>query len=190
MAMTAVAQFHPETSCGSVRLAIRHRTPSRLRSSTAGRTLRWGRYHPAGSPVNFAIEAFQAIGGPQLALVAGQKAIYGQFFRDVLLPPIRQFGSGFGVLFHQPDQVSISRGPVWRIEDHAEIGCHFSLRALVRHMLTGILLQVELALLPGDPAEAHQASCIQAGVIVTGDQLNPSQTALNRLCKNVRQCIQ
>ena len=58
---------------------------------------------------------------------------------------------------------------------------HSGFHALARHILAGVLLQMELVALPGDPAKKNgQASGFQTGVIVAGDQLRPSQTALDR----------
>jgi hypothetical protein len=125
--------------------------------------------HNGGAAVNFAIETLQIVGGAQLALVAGREGEKRQALRHIFLDPVGQFRGDLGVLLHYLGQVSLSCSSVRGIEDHAQIGGDLSLHALAWHILAGILLQVELAALPGDPAKDRQPSGFQSGMIVTDD---------------------
>lgn len=96
--------------------------------------------HHGSTPVDFTVEPLQAIGGTQLVLMTSWKSKNRQAFRDVYLHPIRQFGSGFGVLLHNLGEIGIGHSAIESIEDNAQGGSHFGFHALVRDMLACVLL--------------------------------------------------
>ena len=96
------------------------------------------------------METFHTIGGTQQTLEASGKSKDGETFGDVGSQPLRQTRSSLAVLCHRLGQLGFWGGAVGGIEDRANVCDNFCLHVLVRHLGLGILLQMELAPLPGD----------------------------------------
>jgi hypothetical protein len=67
------------------------------------------------------------------------------------------------------------------IKHPAQIIGHFSPHALSWYKSLRILLQMKLAALLGNPAKHSLAVCFQPQVIVSDDQLHPTQLFLNQI---------
>jgi hypothetical protein len=85
----------------------------------------------------------------------------GQTFRDVAFLLIGKFRSALRIFLSGLSQLDFDLGSIWCIEDGSDIGRNFPLHSLSRHILTGVLLQVELATLAMDTAEYRFAGSLQ-----------------------------
>jgi hypothetical protein len=131
--------------------------------------------------------------------VISRKRKNGQSFWNVALQPIGKLGSAVRILLNRFAQLGFGLGSIRGIEYGSDICCHFSLHALARYILTGILLQVELAALPRYPAEHRFAGCLQTYVGIADESIphrsgpappgfagNPASAALARQAKRTR----
>ena len=88
-----------------------------------------------------------------------------QALRDALFEPIRQARSRFGVLLDDFFQIYRRVGRSGALNT-MRISAATSSAFLYGARRTGVLLQVELAALPGNPAENGLAGFLQAGVVI------------------------
>jgi len=123
--------------------------PKDSASKTQTGDLIWEDPNNPSSVAELMIESFQIICGTRPALVGMWKREHCQSFWDVVLHPIGQIRSRFGILLDDFGKISFISIPVGCIEDHPKIGSHFSLHGLSGYVSTGILLQVKLAALSG-----------------------------------------
>jgi hypothetical protein len=115
-------------------------------------------------------------GGAQAHAVGGSKVEDRQTFRDGDFSPFGQLGvilaPGFQRRLQEPLGFHLVRG----IEDRAQLGGDGFSRLLPGDELAGVLLQVELAALPGNGGQYRPAGCFQAGMIVGDDELDAFET--------------
>lgn len=100
-----------------------------------------------------------------------------QSFRDIGGHPFGQTRSILLVLLRSLGKVDLRRGAVRGIEYRADIFSDFSLHVFVWYVGLSVLLQVELATLPGNATKYRQPCSSQTGVVFAGNQLHSAQTA-------------
>ena len=131
-----------------------------------------------GSALEFLVDALGRIGGAQaLAVFLGQ-AEDGEAFGHVELEPGGEFGRGLGVFGDHGLEEGFGEGAVLGMEDFAQFAGDDLAQGELGDVLGGILLEMELAALPGHPREAAHEGLAQAGVIVADDEGDAVQAAL------------
>ena len=78
----------------------------------------------------------------------------GEAFRDVEIEPGGEFGSGLGVFGDHGVEESLGERASLGMEDLAEFGGDGRAQGEFWDIMRGILLEMELAALPGNPWEA------------------------------------
>jgi len=131
-------------------------------------------------PAYFPMQSFHAVGGADQFAMCYWKGKDHQSFRNIVCHPFCQARSRFLVLLHRFGQVSICCGPIWCLEDGANIFCDFGLHLLAWHVGLSVLLQMKLTSLPGNASKNSQASCFQACVIIANDQLHSTQPSCSQ----------
>ena len=109
-----------------------------------------------------------------------RKAEHRQSLRNGSLHPIRQLRSDIGILDHDLLQISFCLIPIRGIEDRPDIRRYLSPHPFSGHILAGILLQMELAALPGNPGEECLAGLAQPVVVIADDQADTLQTTIEQ----------
>ena len=132
----------------------------------------------AGAAFEFLVDAFQRIGGPHPFLVGGGQREHREPLRQVFLHPSREFGRAFGVLGHDFLEPLFGGGATGAFEDAADGPGDFSTLIQTRDISLGVLLEMELATLPGDGPEDGFACGGHAGVIVADDISDAAEAAL------------
>jgi len=89
-----------------------------------------------------------------------------QAFRNVLLHPILQPGGGFLVLANDKGQMSFGSCAVRDVENRSDVSSYLAHHGLARHIRTGIVLQLILAALPGNPTEHSSRGSLQSRKII------------------------
>jgi len=115
--------------------------------------------------------------------VGGGQRKDGEALREIFFQPSSEFGGRLGVLgdeFLEPQFGGSAGGGV---EDTADGGGGFGALVEPRHIRLGILLEMELAALPGHGAKDGLAGGGHAGVIVADDELEARQPALDEALK-------
>ena len=131
------------------------------------------------STFDFLVDAFEHIGSSQPASVGGREGEDGQVLRNVLLQPGCQFGGGFLVFGESLLQQLLSGGAIGSVEDAADVGGDLFSHADFGHVMDSILVQMELAALPGDAWEDSLTGGLQSGVIVAGNELHAVHAAFS-----------
>ena len=124
------------------------------------------------------MQALHAVGGAQQSSKRSWEGKDGEPFRDIGCQPFRQTRSALLVFGNGSGKVGFGRGSVWRIEDHANICSDFALQVLAWHIGLCILLEMELASLPGNATKDRKPCCMQSYMVIAGNELHTSQTAL------------
>jgi len=81
---------------------------------------------------------------------------------DIFLHP-GKFGSGLGVGGDEMLEAGLSRGEIGAMEDRADVGCHAGAPIDTGNASLGVLLEVELATLPGNRGEYGGTGCAKPG---------------------------
>ncbi len=124
----------------------------------------------AGAAFEFLVDAFQRIGGAHPWLVGGRQREHREALRQIFLQPGRQFGRGFGVVGDELLE-PLFGGEATRALEYATDGAgDFGALIQTRDVSLSVLLEVELAALPGDGAKDGLARRGHAGVIVADQQ--------------------
>ncbi len=124
------------------------------------------------------MQTFHGVGGAQRSPKGGGKSKDRETFREVIGHPLRQTRSALLVFHNGSGKVGLGSGTVWCIEDGANVCSDFGLHLLAGHIALRILLEMELAALPGNATEDRDASCPFPSVIVAGNELHATQPAL------------
>ena len=98
---------------------------------------------------------------------------------QVFLHPGRKFGRGFGVEGDEFLEPLFCGEATRALEDTANGAGDFGTLIQTREVSLGVLLEVELATLPGDGAKDGLTSSGHAGVIVADDERDPAQATLD-----------
>ena len=105
------------------------------------------------------------------------EAEHGKPLGDCLLGPFDQLRCRLLVSIHKLPKLMLSFVAIRGVEDRAEVRGHRRTHRHLRHILAGILLQVELAALPGNARE-HRFAGRQTLMGVADDQLDTTQAAV------------
>ncbi len=133
----------------------------------------------AGAAFEFLVDPFQRIGGAHPFLMGGGQREHREPLRQIFLHPDRQFGSGFGVVGDDLLEPLFGGQATGAFEDAADGTGDLGALIQARDVSLGVLLEVELAALPGHGSKDGLARRGQAGVIVADDERDPAQAALD-----------
>lgn len=133
----------------------------------------------AGAAFEFLVNAFQRVGGAHALLVGGGQREHREPLRQIFLQPGGEFGRAFGVVRHDLLEPLFRRGDTRACEDAADRAGDFGALIQAWDVRLGVLLEVELAALPRDGAKDGFARGRHAGVIVTDDEGDAAQAALD-----------
>jgi hypothetical protein len=86
----------------------------------------------------------------------------GEALGDIFLHPGGKFRSGLGVGGDEMIEAGLSRGEIGAIEDRADVGSYAGAPIEVGNISLGVLLEVELATLPGNRGEDGGTGCGEA----------------------------
>jgi len=111
--------------------------------------------------------------------VGGGQGKRCQALGQVLLHPGGQFGGRLGIVGDDFLEPPFGGGAAGAVEDAADGGGDFSALLPARDVRLGVLLEMELAALPGDGGEHGGAGGFEAGVIIAGDVGDAAETALD-----------
>jgi hypothetical protein len=98
--------------------------------------------------------------------------------RDVFLHPSGEFGCACGVEGDEFFEAQVCGGTAVTVEDAADGDGDLGALVLTRDVGLDVLLEMELATLPGHGVEDGLACGFETEVIVTGDELDAGETAL------------
>ena len=116
-------------------------------------------------------------GGAQAYAVRGGEFEHRQAFRDGGFSPLGQLrvllAPDLQCRLHEP----LGLHPVRGVEDRAQLGGDGFSCLLTSDELSGVLLQMELATLPGNGGQHRSARRLESGVIVGDDELDAMQSA-------------
>lgn len=124
----------------------------------------------AGSAFEFLIDTFDGIAGSQAALVGAREGEDGEGLRDVFLHPGGEFGSGLGVGGNEVIEAGLGGGEIRAVKDGADICGHTGAHVQTWDISLGVLLEMELAALPGDGGEDGGASRVESAVSVADEE--------------------
>jgi hypothetical protein len=133
----------------------------------------------AGAAFEFHVDAFEGIGGTQTALMGRRQQEHAEALGEVVLHPAGKFGGAFGVVgddLLEPSFGCVARGA---FKDAADAAGHLGALVQAWDVSLGVLLEVELAALPGDGAKDGLAGGGQAGMIVADDVGDAAEAALD-----------
>ena len=132
----------------------------------------------AGAAFEFLVDPFEGVGGAQAALMGGGEGEDGEALWKGRFQPGGEFGGGGGVSGDEFLEAALSTGAIRGVEDAAdvcgELGAHFQ----ARDIGLSVLLEMELAALPGDGREDGAARGGEAGMVVGDEELECAQAAL------------
>lgn len=131
-----------------------------------------------GAAFDFLIHPFQRIGGAHSFLVGQWQGEDREAQRQVVLHPGGQFGRALGVVRDEFLEPQFGGGAAEALKDAADGPGDFGALIQSRDMGLGVLLEMELATLPGHGGKDRRAGGLETGVIVAGDVGNAAQAAL------------
>ena len=133
----------------------------------------------AGAAFEFLVDAFQSIGGAQAFLVGGGQGEHGEPLRQIFLQPRDEFGGALGVEGDDFLESLFGGGTTGAFKDAVDGAGDFGALLQAWDVSLGVLLEVELAALPGDGPEDGFARGGHAGVIVADDVSDAAESALD-----------
>ena len=132
----------------------------------------------AGAAFEFFIDAFERVAGAQTALVFAGEGEGGKALGEVFFHPGGEFGSGGGVGGDDFFEAGLGGEAIRAIEDGADGVGEGGTLVQAGHIGLGVLLEVELAALPGDAREHRLAGGAEAFVVITDEQSGGMEAAL------------
>ena len=126
----------------------------------------------------FFVDAFERVAGAQAALVAPGEGEGGKALGEVFLHPGGEFGGGGGVGGNDFFEAGLGGELIRAIEDGADGVGDGGALVQTRHISLGVLLEMELAALPGDTREHGLAGGAEAFVVIADDQRGGMEAAL------------
>jgi len=133
----------------------------------------------AGAAFEFLVDSFQRVGGAHPFLVGGGQHEHREALRQIFLHPGREFGRAFGVAGDDFFEPLVRGGATGAFKDTADGASDFGALIQPRDVGLGVLLEVELAALPWDGAKDGPARGGHAGVIITDDEGDAAEAALD-----------
>ena len=88
----------------------------------------------------------------------------GEAFGEILLGPGGELGLAFAVGFHEVFEAIIGMGSIIGVENNFDVRGDFAFEVLLGDVFLGVLLEVELASLPGSGVQRGFESRLQAAV--------------------------
>lgn len=173
--------FHVEVNFGALPVVIDF--VEQRRDQAQERSLVGEEAGEAGAAFKFQVDPLQGVAGAEAALVAWRQAKDRQALREVVLHPQGQLGDALGVELDDFFKPALGRGAIRAVEDRAD-GLS-DLGALVEpgNVSLGVLLEMELAALPGDGGKDGGAGGAQAGMVVADDEADAREAALQEALK-------
>ena len=138
----------------------------------------WKEAGDAGAAFEFFIDAFERVAGAQAALVLAREGESGKALREVFLHPGGEFWGGGGVGGDDFFEAGLGGEPIRAIEHGADGVGDGGALVQARHIGLGVLLEMELAALPGDAREHGLAGGPETFVVVTDEQGGGMKAAL------------
>lgn len=132
----------------------------------------WEKAGDASAAFNFLIHAFQSVGSAESFLVCEWQTERGEPLGQVFFHPGGEFWGAFGIEVDELLELVLGGGKVWAVEEAADGAGDLSALIQPRDMGLGILLEVELAALPGDGWENGGACGFEADVVVADNELD------------------
>lgn len=136
-----------------------------------------GKIDAAGAALDLAVDAFKAVGGTQAGTLAVREFECRKAFGQIVLGPLRELGRirlpGIKRLTQEP----LGLGLVGSVEDRADTQGYRFLLIKTGDIRPGVLLQMELAALPGYAGQGGPTGGLEAGMIVGYDQFYATQAA-------------
>ena len=132
----------------------------------------------ARAAFEFFIDAFERVAGAQAALVVAGEGERGKALREVFLHPGGEFGGGGGVGGDDFFEAGLGGEAIGAIEHGADGVGDGGALVQARHIRLGVLLEMELAALPGDAREHRLAGGAEAFVVITDEQSGGMEAAL------------
>ena len=133
----------------------------------------------ARAAFEFLVDAFQRVGGAHAFLVGNGEREHGEPLRQIFLQPSCEFGRAFGVLGHDFLEPLFGGRAAEALEDATDRAGDFGALIQAWDVRLGVLLEVELAALPGDGTKDGFARGGHAGVIVADDERDAAEAALD-----------
>ena len=99
------------------------------------------------------IDAFNGVACAHAALVCEWQGKNSEALRDIFLHPSGEFWGRFGVGIHESFEASVSGGEIVGVEDGTDVGSDAGAHVQTRDVGLSVLLEMELAALPGDGRE-------------------------------------
>jgi hypothetical protein len=103
----------------------------------------------------------------------------GEGFRDVLFEPGGELRSGLLVTGGDVAKATLGLCRLVRVEDSAEVAGDLRPHGDLRHVGHGILHEMELAALPGQPGEDCLPGSLESGMVVADDDLDAPHAAID-----------
>jgi hypothetical protein len=132
----------------------------------------------AGAAFEFFIDAFERVAGAPAALVIAGEGERGKALGEVFLHPGGEFGGGGGVGGDDFFEAGLGGEPIRAIEHGADGVGDWGALVQAGHMRLGVLLEMELAALPGDAREDRLAGGAETFVVITDEQRGGMEAAL------------
>ena len=138
----------------------------------------WKEAGDAGAAFEFFIDAFERVAGAQAALMLARKGEGGKTLGEIFLHPGGEFWGGGGVGGDDFFEAGLGGEPIGAIEDGADGVGDWGALVQTRHISLGVLLEMELAALPGDAREDGLAGGPETFVVITDEQRGGMEAAL------------
>jgi len=132
----------------------------------------------ARAAFEFKIDAFQGVGSSEFELMARREVNGVEALEDILLHPGGEFWRGGGIGCHNGFESQAGGGTIRGVEDAPNVGRDLSAQIQAWNIGLGVLLEVELAALPGDSGKDRGARGAQTGMIVANDVGDALEVAL------------
>ena len=124
----------------------------------------------AGPALEFLIDAFKSIAGSQAALMGEREGEDGEALWDVFLQPSGEPWRGLGVRDDELVEAGLGGGEIRAVEDGTDVGGDAGAHVEAWNVSLGILLEMELAALPGNGGEDGGAGGGETGMGIADDE--------------------
>ena len=131
----------------------------------------------AGAAFEFLIDAPDGVAGAHAPLRGGGEDVNGETFREVLLYPSGEFWGGFGLRGNALLEPCLGGKKIRRVEDGADLFGHIMAHLEARDVGSSVLLQMELAALPGHRGKDGLAGGGHARMGIADDEAGDGMVA-------------
>ena len=122
------------------------------------------------------VDPFEGIGGSEAALMGLWEVKDGEAHGEILLHPGCKFGMGGGVAGDERLESGLGSGQIRAVEDGADVMGDSGALVQAGDVGLGVLLEMELAALPGHGWEDRPAGRAEACVVIADDQLDSAES--------------